>query len=34
MLGNRIAQATATDLLRRLKEMIERDFQSDEARKP
>ncbi len=33
MLGNRIAQATANDLLHRLKNMIEQQFETDEGRK-
>jgi len=33
VLGNRIAQATAIDLLHRLKDMIEQQFEIDEGRK-
>jgi len=33
VLGNRIAQATAADLLHRLKDMIEQEFEVDEQRK-
>lgn len=33
VVGNRIAQATATDLLHQLKTMIEQDYQENEARK-
>ncbi len=32
-LGNRIARATANDLLHHVKELVEREFQSNEARK-
>ncbi len=32
--GNHIAQATASDLLHRLRDQIERQFRADEARKP
>jgi hypothetical protein len=33
-LGNRVAQATASDLLCQVRDLIERDYQEDEARKP
>ncbi|GAC1307302.1 MAG: hypothetical protein NVSMB19_19960 [Vulcanimicrobiaceae bacterium] len=32
--GNRVAQSTANDLLHRIKNFIEREFEADEARKP
>jgi hypothetical protein len=32
--GNRVAEATAHDLLGRVKELVEREFQADEALKP
>jgi hypothetical protein len=32
-MGNRVAQAAASDLLHRIKDLIERDFQADEALK-
>ncbi len=32
--GNRVAQATANDLLHRVRDFIEREFRTDEGRKP